>query len=263
MSYTSFEHGMYIVGTDYLIRYANDTLKEFFPKVVEGTLCYKVIADRNEPCTFCPIANKLEKGRLLFNSPNFNRYGAAFTNINTPEFKDCYSVTVQQIASPELLERYEKNELEAIIEQQKELQNRNAIIETLAEEYTSIYFVYEEDGVFKCTKNYDDETTNSFATADITLSSYDAIFTKYADSHVHKDDRKLFIEETRLEKVKSCIFKDRKPYDLNYREIHNDKPRYMQIRFIPIFVPMQSPKLIVAFRCIDNIVEQQLKQQKQ
>ncbi len=263
MSFTGFENGMYIVGTDYLIRYANDTLKDFFPKVVEGKLCYKVIADKNEPCTFCPIANKLEKGRLLFNSPNFNRYGAAFTNINTPEFKDCYSVTVQQIASPELLERYEKNELEAILEQQKELQNRNAIIETLAEEYTSIYFVYEENGTFKCTKNYDEETTNSYSTADIALSSYDSIFANYANSHVHKDDKKMFVEETRLEKVQNCIFKEHRPFELNYREIHNDKPRYMQIRFIPIFVTEQAPKLIVAFRCIDNIVEQQLEQQKE
>ena len=37
----------------------------------------------------------------------------------------------------------------------------------------------------------------------------------------------------------------------------------MQIRFIPIFVDKDSPKLIVAFRCIDNIVEQELEQRKE
>ena len=147
MSFTNFENGMYIVGTDFRIRYANDTLKGFFPKVVEGKLCYESIADRTEPCTFCPIANKLEKGKLLFNSPNFSRYGAAFTNINTPEFKDCYSVLIQEVASPNMLSKYDEDEMNAFIMQQKELQTRNTIIQTLAEEYSSIYYIYEENGV--------------------------------------------------------------------------------------------------------------------
>ena len=38
MALTNFENGLYIVGRDFKIRYANDTLKEFFPKVVEGCL---------------------------------------------------------------------------------------------------------------------------------------------------------------------------------------------------------------------------------
>ncbi|MBE6750985.1 MAG: response regulator [Ruminococcaceae bacterium] len=259
----NFECGMYIVGKDYRIRYANDTLKNFFPKVVEGSLCYNTIANKNEPCTFCPVHNKFEKGRLLFNSPDFNRYAAGFTNIDTPEFKDCYSVIIQQIASPELLAKYEKNELDAIIEQQRELQNRNFIIETLAEEYTSIYFISEENGTFKCTKNYDKNSASTFSTADVALTSYDSIFSTYAKTHVHKDDRKMFLEETRLENIKTCIFRDHKPFELNYRELYDDKQRYMQIRFIPIFVDKDSPKLIVAFRCIDNIVEQELEQRKE
>ena len=147
MALTNFENGLYIVGRDFKIRYANDTLKEFFPKVVEGCLCYNAIVDRDEPCTFCPIAQNLEKGRLLFNSTNFCRYGAAFTNINTPEFKDCYSVMVQQIASPELLQRLDSDQMQALLMQQKELQNRNFVIETLSAEYEIIYFICEENGV--------------------------------------------------------------------------------------------------------------------
>ena len=152
MASTNFENGLYIVGSDFKVRYANDTLKEFFPKIIEGGLCYEAIANREEPCTFCPIANGLEKGRLLFNPTNFNRYGAAFTNITTPEFKDCYSVMVQQIASPEMLQKLDADQMQAILLQQQELQNRNVVIETLAAEYELIYFVCEENGGFKCTK---------------------------------------------------------------------------------------------------------------
>ena len=149
MASTNFENGLYIVGSDFKIRYANDTLKDFFPRVVEGCLCYNAIVDRDEPCTFCPIAQNLEKGRLLFNSTNFCRYGAAFTNINTPEFKDCYSVMVQQIASPEMLQKLDSDQMHALLIQQKELQNRNFVIETLSAEYEIIYFVCEENGSLK------------------------------------------------------------------------------------------------------------------
>ncbi len=262
MALTNFENGLYIVGRDFKIRYANDTLKEFFPKVVEGCLCYNAIVDRDEPCTFCPIAQNLEKGRLLFNSTNFCRYGAAFTNINTPEFKDCYSVMVQQIASPELLQRLDSDQMQALLMQQKELQNRNFVIETLSAEYEIIYFICEENGVFKCTKYYDKKGTNSYETGDLTISSYDELLTNYAKFHIHKDDRAMFLEETQLANVQKCIFRENDIFELNYRECHNDVVKYMQIRFIPI-KKEDAVNVIIAFRCIDNIVEQELEQRKE
>ena len=262
MAFTNFANGLYIVGRDFKIRYANDTLKDFFPKVIEGCVCYNAIADRDEPCTFCPIAQKLEKGRLLFNSSNFSRYGAAFTNINTPEFKDCYSVMIQQIASPEMLQKLDSDQMQAILMQQKELQNRNFIIETLSAEYEIIYFVCEENGVFKCTKYYDQKGTNSYETGDLTISSYDELLTNYANLHIHKDDRAMFLEETQLANVRNCIFKEDNIFELNYRECHDNVVKYMQIRFIPIKAE-DSVNVIIAFRCIDNIVEQELVQRKE
>ncbi|MBR3809827.1 MAG: response regulator [Clostridia bacterium] len=262
MALTNFENGLYIVGRDFKIRYANDTLKEFFPKVVEGCVCYKAIVDRDEPCTFCPIAQNLEKGRLLFNSTNFCRYGAAFTNINTPEFKDCYSVMVQQIASPEMLQKLDTDQMHAILMQQKELQNRNFVIETLSAEYEIIYFVCEENGTFKCTKYYDQKGTNSYETGDLSISSYDELLSNYARLHIHKDDREMFLEETQLANVRNCIFKNDEIFELNYRECHDDVVKYMQIRFIPV-KSEDSVNVIIAFRCIDNIVEQELEQRKE
>ena len=248
MASTNFENGLYIVGSDFKIRYANDTLKDFFPKVVEGCLCYNAIVDRDEPCTFCPVAQKLEKGRLLFNSPNFCRYGAAFTNINTPEFKDCYSVMIQQIASPEMLQKLDTDQMQALLMQQKELQNRN--------------FVCEENGSLKCTKYYDQKGTNSFETGDLTIASYDVLLSNYAKLHIHEDDREMFLEETQLTNVRKCIFKDGEIFELNYRECHDDVIKYMQIRFIPV-KSEDTVNVIIAFRCIDNIVEQELEQRKE
>ena len=261
MAFTNFENGLYIVGRDFKIRYANDTLKDFFPKVVEGCLCYNAIVDRDEPCTFCPIAQNLEKGRLLFNSTNFCRYGAAFTNINTPEFKDCYSVMVQQIASPEMLQKLDSDQMQALLIQQKELQNRNFVIETLSAEYEIIYFVCEENGIFRCTKYYDQKGTNSYETGDLTIASYDELLTNYANLHIHEDDRAMFLEETQLLNVRNCIFNKNDIFELNYREFHDNVVKYMQIRFIPIKAE-DSVNVIIAFRCIDNIVEQELEQRK-
>ncbi|MBQ5884470.1 MAG: hypothetical protein IIW72_08070, partial [Clostridia bacterium] len=261
MASTNFENGLYIVGSDFKVRYANDTLKEFFPQLIEGGLCYKAIANREEPCTFCPIANGLEKGRLLFNSTNFSRYGAAFTNITTPEFKDCYSVMVQQIASPDMLQKLDADQMQAILLQQQELQNRNVVIETLAAEYELIYFVCEENGVFKCTKYYDQNGTNSFETGDMALSNYDVLMKNYAELHIHKDDRAMFLEGTQIPNVHKCIFGEERVFELNYRECHNDEIKYMQIRFIPI-KSENSVNVVIAFRCIDNIVEQELEERE-
>lgn len=261
MAFLNFENGLYIVGSDFKIRYANDVLKDFFPKVVEGCLCYNAIANRDEPCTFCPVAQKLEKGRLLFNSPNFSRYGAAFTNIDTPEFKDCYSVMVQQIASPEMLQKLDEDQMHALLMQQKELQNRNFIIENLSSEYEIIYFVCEENGVLKCTKYYDQSGSNSYETGEMMLSSYDFLFANYAELHIHPEDREMFLEETKVEKVRYCLFRENKPFELNYRELHNDITKYMQIRFIPVKAK-NTTNVIIAFRCIDNIVEQELEERE-
>lgn len=262
MSFTNFENGLYIVGSDFKIRYANETLKGFFPKVVEGCLCYNAIIGRDEPCTFCPVAQKLEKGRLLFNSANFCRYGAAFTNINTPEFKDCYSVMVQQIASPEMLQKLDSDQMQAILMQQQELQNRNVVIETLAAEYELIYFICEEDGIYKCTKYYDQKGTNAFETGDMALSNYDGLMKNYAERHIYKDDREMFLEETQIPNVHKCIFGEDKVFELNYREVNGDDVKYMQIRFIPIKAK-NTVNVIIAFRCIDNIVEQELEQREE
>ncbi len=261
MAFTNFENGLYIVGSDFKVRYANDTLKEFFPKVVEGGLCYKAVTGRDEPCTFCPIANKLEKGRLLFNSSNFSRYGAAFTNISTPEFKDCYSVMVQQIASPDMLKKLDEDQMLALMMQQKELQNRNFVIETLSAEYEIIYFVCEENGAFKCTKYYDQKGTNSFETGELAISSYDALLTNYANIHIHPEDKRMFLEETQLNNVRACIFGENEPFELNYRELHGNEIKYMQIRFIPIKTD-NNPNVIIAFRCVDSIVEQELEERE-
>lgn len=261
MSFINFENGLYIVGSDFKIRYANDTLKNFFPKVIEGCLCYNAIANRDEPCTFCPVAQKLEKGRLLFNSSNYSRYGAAFTNINTPEFKDCYSVIVQQIASPDMLQKLDSDQMQAIMMQQKELQNRNFIIETLSAEYEIIYFVSEENGIFRCTKYYDQKNSSSYETGDMNLSSYDMLLKNYAKLHIHEEDQAMFLEETQLSNIRNYIFKENKIFELNYRECHNEIVKYMQIRFIPIKTS-EAINVIIAFRCIDNIVEQELEERE-
>ncbi len=261
MAFTNFENGLYIVGSDFKVRYANDTLKEFFPKIIEGGLCYEAIANREEPCTFCPIANGLEKGRLLFNSSNFSRYGAAFTNITTPEFKDCYSVMVQQIASPDMLQQLDKDQMHALMMQQKELQNRNLVIDTLSAEYELIYFVCEENGIFKCTKYYDQKGSNAFETGELGIESYDKLLTNYAELHIHPEDRKMFLEETQITNVRASIFGEDTQFELNYRELHDGIVKYMQIRFIPIKAE-NTVNVIIAFRCIDTIVEQELEERE-
>ena len=261
MAFTNFENGLYIVGSDFKVRYANDTLKEFFPKIIEGGLCYEAISNREEPCTFCPIANGLEKGRLLFNSSNFSRYGAAFTNITTPEFKDCYSVMVQQIASPDMLQKLDEDQMHALMMQQKELQNRNFVIDTLSAEYELIYFVCEENGTFKCTKYYDQKGSNAFETGELGIESYDKLLANYAELHIHPEDKKMFLEETQITNVRASIFGEDTQFELNYRELHDGIVKYMQIRFIPIKAE-NTVNVIIAFRCIDTIVEQELEERE-
>ncbi len=259
-----FDNGLFVVDDSYRIQYVNDTLAKLFPTIQRGALCYKAIANSSTPCTFCPIANKFEKGQLSFASRDGSRFSANFSNVTMPGGAPAYAVSLQETEHRTIdtsIPDSATDEMKRILFQQREIEHRNEIIQTLSEEYTAIYYVYQEDGVFKCTKNYDDTTTNTYSMTEVALSSYDSIFKNYCDNLVHPEDRENFINQISLDAVKKIIFSG-KTFELNFRRVIDGETTHMQLRFIPV-MKGSSVKLIVAFRCIDNIIKHELDQKRE
>ena len=46
---------LYIIDEHYIIQYINKAVQEYYPEQCEGMICYKAFANREEPCTDCPI----------------------------------------------------------------------------------------------------------------------------------------------------------------------------------------------------------------
>lgn len=52
----SMKQWAYAVDSEtYELLYANKGLKEYFPKITEGSVCYRVLKEQEEPCANCPI----------------------------------------------------------------------------------------------------------------------------------------------------------------------------------------------------------------
>ncbi len=263
MSNMKFDNGLYIVDDEYRILYANENLINHFPKTTVGDFCYKSIANRNAPCTFCPIKSNHKQGTVVFNTDSEHQYSSIFTNIQLPDGTHCYSVTLQE-QQQELINSsnfdLSSDERKKIFNQQKEIEQRNEIIQILAEEYLIIYYVYNENGVFKCIKAFDNSSDYSYSMSEIAISDYSSIFKNYAVASVHPEDRQKFIEKLSPDFILKLI-DNGEVYNLNFRRVTDDKTNYMQLRFIPV-IKDNSTHLIVAFRSIDNIIKKELKQKQ-
>lgn len=85
--------GMYIIDKDYKMLYLNDNAKHMYPHVSAGGVCYKVLANLDEPCAHCPINNG---GTALFYAPYTREWiSAQAASLELPEIGQCYNVQFQ------------------------------------------------------------------------------------------------------------------------------------------------------------------------
>lgn len=81
--------GMYFIDKDYRITALNNVIKEWYPEIKIGDLCYKSIALLDSPCEICP----LKKDHVLFYATERKEWidsNAAL--VDMPQIGECYCI---------------------------------------------------------------------------------------------------------------------------------------------------------------------------
>ncbi len=111
-----FETGMYIIDQDFKILNVNETMKELYPSVKPGDLCYKAIALQECQCSVCPL---LQDNALFYNPLRKEWISANAAMIDYPGCGKCYAVQFhirQNISEAEQESLQEDNLDEHILE---------------------------------------------------------------------------------------------------------------------------------------------------
>ena len=58
---------IYIIDSDYRIVSCNDALKETFPELECGQICYQILCNEDKPCGECPLARKDGDNAIFYN----------------------------------------------------------------------------------------------------------------------------------------------------------------------------------------------------
>ncbi|MCK5201878.1 MAG: hypothetical protein KAR21_26170, partial [Spirochaetales bacterium] len=81
----SMDLGLFIVNSDYSVRYMNSTMVKWFGDQT-GLICYKSVAELTEPCPYCKLKEVIEKGENVTYTPQtedgriFNIHGSLLHN---------------------------------------------------------------------------------------------------------------------------------------------------------------------------------------
>ncbi len=84
-----FETGMYIIDSDFKIVNVNETMKELYPSVKVGDICYRAIALQDRQCQICPL---MTDDALFYNPLRKEWIGANAALIDYPGHGTCYNV---------------------------------------------------------------------------------------------------------------------------------------------------------------------------
>ncbi len=93
MEKESINIGMYIIDEDYKMLSINDVAKSIYPHVEIGKPCYKVLANRSNPCEHCPVTSG---GTALFYAPYTKEWiSAQAAEFDLPGTGHCYNIHFQ------------------------------------------------------------------------------------------------------------------------------------------------------------------------
>ncbi len=84
-----FDTGMYIIDKNYCILNCNEAMKDMYPEVKEGDICYKALAMSEQPCATCPLVHN---DVLFFNPVRKEWISANAAKMEYPGHGECYNV---------------------------------------------------------------------------------------------------------------------------------------------------------------------------
>ncbi len=93
----SSEASIYIIDNEYRICHFNQALKQVYPDIQCGDICYKVLCNEESPCNNCPLFSKQEDSVIFYNQ-NLQRWIEVSTGrIDWPGVGECSILLCREI----------------------------------------------------------------------------------------------------------------------------------------------------------------------
>ncbi len=152
----------------------------------------------------------------------------------------------------------EKTKREKENAHQKEIEEQLEIINALSKSFRNVFVANLTDGTAHAIRLADDYNVKAIRDVDNQTFQFDAVVNRWVAETVHPDDKKKVKETLNVEAVRKIFLKQDK-YVGTYRNIEDGVQHYYQYDFRRVG---KSDNVVVGFRLIDKIVEEQKENQR-
>lgn len=237
------ESGAYIIDSEYNVISFNETTAELYPEMRKGEKCYKIILGRDEPCSLCPVRNKVKGQRTYFHPVR-----QCYVTINAVELP----IQEGQISHTIIFHTLdEMDETDTDLPVDAKGLHLLSIINVLSNDISNLYEV-------AC----DTKEVTIYRFSGKAIGVEDAIKTKryygnametYIEHNVHPDDR----EEMRKVTVFEDIYQKLKKTDsfrYHYRILRDGETHYYYMKCARNGSAGSFHNIIMAFGCEDESI---------
>lgn len=140
------------------------------------------------------------------------------------------------------------------LQQHREMLQRE-IIDGISTEFTSIYIIDWKSDTIRLFK-----TNNAYPTLVSLIEGVDnchKVLQRYAEVAVHPEDREYVLRESDSKKLREAL-QQQKVVDINYRRVIDGVMDYAQMHCVMVDDNAGEPKIVMAFRSIDDIVKKEI-----
>ncbi len=155
-------------------------------------------------------------------------------------------------------QRAEKAEREKELAHQKEVDDQLAIIAALSKSFRNVFVANMNEGTARAIRLADNYNVKAIRDVDGQTFQFDAVIDRWVRETVHPDDKKRIKETLNVKNIRE-IFSKQDKYIGTYRNIEDGVEHYYQYDFRRVG---NTESVVVGFRLIDKIVEEQKENQK-
>ncbi len=155
-------------------------------------------------------------------------------------------------------QKIEKAKREKEIAHQKEVDEQLAIINSLSKSFRNVFVANLKEGTARAIRLADNYKVRAIRDIDTRTFQFDAVVDRWVRETVHPDDKKRIKETLNVKNIRQ-IFSKQDKYVGTYRNIEDGVQHYYQYDFRRID---DTENVVVGFRLIDKIVEEQKENQK-
>ena len=195
----------------------------------------------------CPIKSSLT--RIIYLDGKADGYLAIRYVVNYHEFTQLERDTLEELAKvlslslSRYVARTRNVELQKEVDLKKEIEQNLQMVDALANEYTSVYYINLEDDTLipysmnEATKGEFGETFNSGI-------SYTDAFTMYSERVGYAQDKDKLLNAGSIANIKKQL-RNKKTYRETYRTAFYGEPEYREMTFVKVGDENNEPKAVV------------------